>query len=64
MLFGGATAGLLGAGTGDEGHLLQVAAQYPPAGALAVNMKGSLHRKLNSISPKQYLNYQIILELN
>ena len=37
--------GRVAAGAGDvpEGHLLQVAAQYPPAGAPAVNMKPSLH---------------------
>ena len=32
-----------GAGDVPDGHLLQVAAQYPLAGALAVNMKPSLH---------------------
>lgn len=37
--------GGVAAGADDvpEGHLLQVAAQYPPAGAPAVNIKPSLH---------------------
>ena len=30
-------------GEGDEGQRPQVAAQYPPAGAPAANMKGALH---------------------
>ena len=38
----GLLVGLLGAGAEAEGQRLQVAAQYPPAGALVPNMKAEL----------------------
>ena len=53
---GGLLVGLLGAGAGAEGQRLQVAAQQPPAGALAPNMKAEWHLPMEACNREHRQN--------